>query len=278
MNYNNRYVVIMAGGVGSRVWPLSRKNTPKQFQDVLGTGRSMIQETFDRFEGFCPVENIFVVTTKTYVSQVKAQLPELTDQQILGEPMGRNTAPCIAYAAHKIHEKNPDATMVIAPSDHMIIHTHKFIENIKLASKRATQEEILITLGIQPSRPDTGYGYIQFLENDGKDIFKVKTFTEKPAHDLAVSFLESGEYLWNAGIFIWSARSIIAAFEKQLQDMNEIFKGGKGKYFTEEEDDFLEKAYSQCKNISIDYGIMEHAENVYVIPCLLYTSPSPRDA
>jgi len=267
MNYSNRYVVIMAGGVGSRVWPLSRKNTPKQFQDVLGTGRSMIQETFDRFEGFCPVENIFVVTTKAYVAQVKEQLPHLEDEQILGEPMGRNTAACIAYATYKIHERNPNATMVIAPSDHMIIHTHKFIKKIELATERATKEDILITLGIQPTRPDTGYGYIQFLENEEKEIFKVKNFTEKPAHDLAVGFVESGEYLWNAGIFIWSVQSIMSAFEAQLQDMNTLFKAGKGIYFTKGEAAFLEKTYSQCKNISIDYGIMEHAENVYVIPC-----------
>ena len=267
MKYSNRYVVIMAGGVGSRVWPLSRKNTPKQFQDVLGTGRSMIQQTFDRFEDFCPVENIFVVTTKAYVAQVKEQLPSLGDEQILGEPMGKNTAACIAYASYKINERNPNATMVIAPSDHMIIHTHKFIKKIEFATNRASEEDILITLGIQPTRPDTGYGYIQFLENKNEEIFKVKNFTEKPEHDLAVNFLESGDYLWNAGIFIWSVESIVKAFEKQLQDMNELFKAGKGVYFTKEEDAFLEKTYGQCKNISIDYGIMEHAENVYVIPC-----------
>jgi mannose-1-phosphate guanylyltransferase len=264
-NKKNNYVVIMAGGIGSRFWPFSRSYFPKQFHDVLGVGKTMIQQTCERFRNICAPENIFIVTNASYKELVKEQLPFLADDQILCEPIGRNTAPCAAYACYKIYGKNPDANIVVAPSDHVILREEEFERRISLALDEASQNDVLLTLGIKPSRPDTGYGYIQFLE-DESEIKKVKTFTEKPILELAVKFVESGEFLWNAGIFVWSARSVIKAFEKHLPTMAETFEEGKHSYWTPEEDTFIAKAYSQCKNISIDYGIMEKAENVYVVP------------
>ncbi|MFK7900978.1 MAG: mannose-1-phosphate guanylyltransferase [Cyclobacteriaceae bacterium] len=266
MRFEDKYVVIMAGGIGSRVWPMSRKNTPKQFQDVLGLGRTMIQQTFDRYKDYCPQENVYVVTTTSYVDQVKEQLPELSNDQILGEPVGKNTAPCIAYAAHKINKKNPNAVMVVAPSDHLIVNTTEFVRCIELGSEVAANEDVLLTIGIKPTRPDTGYGYVQFADQFKEEIHKVKTFTEKPVLDFAIAFVESGEYLWNAGIFIWSSKAILRAFDHLLKDVNELFKLGEEYYYTTSETKFLKETYPQCKNISIDYGVMEHAENVYVIP------------
>lgn len=264
MNKNN-YVVIMAGGIGSRFWPFSRTTFPKQFHDVLGTGKTMIQQTCERFEEICPKENIFVVTNSLYKSLVQAQLPYLKEDQILCEPVGRNTAPCTAYACYKIYQKNASANVVVAPSDHIILKEKEFDRKINLALSYTESSDVLVTLGIQPSRPDTGYGYIQFIETEG-EFKKVKTFTEKPILELAEKFVESGEFLWNAGIFVWSANSIIKAFEKHLPDMAEIFSEGKHKYWSQEESAFIDKAYSLCKNISIDYGIMENADNVYVLP------------
>jgi mannose-1-phosphate guanylyltransferase len=264
MNKNN-YVVIMAGGIGSRFWPFSRASFPKQFHDVLGTGKTMIQQTCERFENICPKENIFIVTNSFYKDLVKTQLPYLTDDQILCEPVGRNTAPCAAYACYKIYRKNSDANIIVAPSDHVILKEQQFEKIIDLALDHAAKSDVLITLGIKPSRPDTGYGYIQFIE-DNNEIKKVKTFTEKPALELAEKFLESGEFLWNAGIFVWNVNSAIKAFEKYLPDIAEIFAEGNHKYWSPEESIFIETAYSQCTNISIDNGIMEKAKNVYVLP------------
>jgi mannose-1-phosphate guanylyltransferase len=264
MNKNN-FVVIMAGGIGSRFWPFSRTSFPKQFHDVLGTGKTMIQQTAERFENICPKENIFIVTNAFYKDLVKSQLPFLSDDQILCEPVGRNTAPCAAYACYKIYRKNPAANVVVAPSDHVILKETEFERRINLALDITAKDGVLITLGIKPSRPDTGYGYIQFLE-DTNETKKVKTFTEKPALELAEKFVESGDFLWNAGIFVWSANTVIKAFEKYLPDMAEIFSEGNHKYWSPDENNFIEKAYSQCKNISIDYGIMEKANNVYVLP------------
>lgn len=261
----NWYVVIMAGGIGSRFWPYSRNSYPKQFLDVLNTGQSLLQMTVQRFKTLCPAENIYVVTNKDYEELVKEQLPELQSEQILSEPIKRNTAPCVAYAAYKIREKNPDASMVVAPSDHAIFHETEFVAAIQKALTAAEQGEKLITLGIKPNRPETGYGYIQYIENAGEELKKVKTFTEKPQLELAQKFLESGDFVWNAGIFIWRVDSIIQAFEEFLAEQAEIFEEGKGKYFTPQEEPFIRKAYSQCKNISIDYGIMEKANNVYVM-------------
>lgn len=261
----NWYVVIMAGGIGSRFWPYSRNNYPKQFLDVLNTGQSLLQMTVARFKSICPPENIYIVTNKDYEGLVAAQLPELHADQILSEPVKRNTAPCVAFAAYKIRRKNPDATMVVAPSDHAIFHETEFVRSIEKALHAAEQGNKLITLGIKPNRPETGYGYIQYIEDAEAKMKKVKTFTEKPQLELARKFIESGDFVWNAGIFIWRAKDIIEAFEKYLPEQAEIFEEGKDVYYTPDEESFIRKAYSQCRNISIDYGIMEKADNVYVL-------------
>ena len=259
----------MAGGIGARFWPMSRTSQPKQFIDILGTGETLIQQTVNRFLKICPVENIYVVTNEIYKEQVKEQLPDLSYEQILCEPARRNTAPCIAYANYKILDKNPDAKIVVAPSDHIILKEDVFVEVINSALEAVTENDWLLTLGITPSRPDTGYGYIQFNEahpyKNDKRIRKVKTFTEKPNLEIAKSFLESGDFLWNSGIFIWSLKSILKAFDNYLPEVNDIFKEGISKYNTSDEIPFIEKAYSVCKNISIDYGIMEKADNVQVL-------------
>lgn len=259
----------MAGGVGARFWPMSRTAHPKQFIDILGTGTTLIQQTYQRFMRICPPENMFVVTHELYKEQIMQQLPDLSEDQILLEPSRRNTAPCIAYAAYKILKKNPDANLVVAPSDHLILKEDIFRKKIKTALQAAKENDWLITLGIKPSRPDTGYGYIQFnresIDARYKDLHKVKTFTEKPSHELAVTFLESGEFLWNSGIFIWSLKSILKAFHKYLPEIDELFKNGSDTYFTQQESKFVKDAYTVCTSISIDYGIMEKAGNVFVI-------------
>ena len=261
----NNYVVIMAGGIGSRFWPFSRTNYPKQFHDVLGIGKTLIQQTFERFKNVCPPENVYVVTNKLYKDLVKEQLPQLKDDQILCEPVGRNTAPCVAYAAYKINKINSEANLIVAPADHIILKEEAFERNILSAVEAASSQDILITLGIKPSRPDTGYGYIQFVDGKSTELKKVKTFTEKPILELAQKFLESGDFVWNAGIFVWSVKSIIKAFEKLLPDTAETFLDGHGSYYTDKEEAFVSKAYALCKNISIDYGIMEKSDNVYVM-------------
>jgi len=259
----------MAGGIGARFWPMSRTAKPKQFIDILGTGTTLIQQTFQRFLDVCPKENIYIVTNEVYKDLVLKQLPDITEDQVLLEPARRNTAPCVAYAAFKIHEKNPDANLVVAPSDHIIIKEDVFSGIIKNALKAAEENDWLITLGIKPSRPDTGYGYIQFNADSGDDRYeglrKVKTFTEKPNLELAETFLRSGDFLWNSGIFIWSLKSILQAFEEHLPEVDELFRAGKGTYFTPEEAHFVKDTYTVCRSISIDYGIMEKAANVYVI-------------
>lgn len=261
----NNYCVIMAGGIGSRFWPMSRTKYPKQFLDILGTGETLIQQTWNRFSGICPKENIYIVTNEDYRELIKEQLPDITDKQILCEPMRRNTAPCIAYANYKIMAENPDANIVVAPSDHIILKEDVFQTVIKEALEAAASNDWLITLGITPSRPDTGYGYIQFnAEEAHGNLNKVKTFTEKPELEMAKSFLNSGDFVWNAGIFIWNLKSINKAFETYLPEVDSIFKGGVDKYNTPEEESFINDAYTVCKNISIDYGVMENAQNVYV--------------
>ncbi|HXH99527.1 MAG TPA: mannose-1-phosphate guanylyltransferase [Sphingobacteriaceae bacterium] len=264
---NNNYALILAGGIGSRFWPKSRTSYPKQFIDILGTGKTLIQNTYERFLKIVPKENIFIVTNDIYRDLVKEQLPDIQDNQILCEPILRNTAPCIAYGCNKIAALNPDACVVIAPSDHLILDTEAFVNTIDKSLKTASKHECLITLGIKPSRPDTGYGYIQFNSQVIEDEFyKVKTFTEKPNVELATTFIQSGEFLWNAGIFAWSVKNILKAFDDHLPEISEIFKEGKNAYNTNEEHTFIQNAYYQCTNISIDYGIMEKADNVYVIP------------
>lgn len=259
----------MAGGIGARFWPMSRQNHPKQFIDILGTGETLIQSTFNRFRKVCPAENIYIVTNEIYKKQVLDQLPDIKDEQVLCEPSRRNTAPCIAYANHRIFQINPDANVVVAPSDHIILKEDIFTEVITAALDTAEKNQWLLTLGIQPSRPDTGYGYIQFdegitYENDNR-IKKVKTFTEKPQLEMAQQFLSSGDFLWNSGIFIWKLKTIMAAFDKHLPDVNQLFSAGTGKYNTADESSFIQQTYSVCKSISIDYGVMEKADNVYVL-------------
>lgn len=255
----------MAGGIGSRFWPISKTNRPKQFLDILGTGETLIQQTYKRFLKICPQENIYVVTNEAYRGLVNEQIPALSNDQILGEPLAKNTAPCIAYSCHKIHKLNPNAIVVVAPSDHLILNESEFSNQINLALYIASKNDYLITLGIKPTRPDTGYGYIQYVDNKNEEgHYKVKTFTEKPNLELAKTFIQSGDFLWNAGIFVWSTKSIINAFQKYLPDLNEIFAEGKLYYNTSQEHNFIERSYSQCSSISIDYGIMEKASNVHV--------------
>ena len=259
------YVVIMAGGIGSRFWPYSRANKPKQFLDVLGTGRSLIQMTYDRFLNICPSDNIYVITNKRYYDLVKEQLPALSDDQILLEPIGRNTSAAVAYPAFKIKQRDPEGVMIVAPSDHVVFKENIFESNLKTAIKAASGSEKLITLGIVPSRPETGYGYIQYHSSALKKVKKVKTFTEKPELELAKKFIESGDFVWNAGIFIWSVNTITKAFHDYLEDIAVIFEEGAELYYTEKEQAFIDEAYSQCKSISIDYGIMEKANDVYMV-------------
>lgn len=263
----NYYALIMAGGIGSRFWPISRTAHPKQFIDILGTGKTLIQQTYDRFLKIVPKENIFILTNESYIQLVQEQLPGLDDSQILAEPIMRNTAPCIAYGSHKILKLNPEASIVVAPSDHLIMDSEEFTRCIKKSLETAASHDCLISLGIKPSRPDTGYGYIQYnTKKIGDDFFMVKTFTEKPNKELAKTFVQSGDFLWNAGIFVWSVKSILNAFKKYLPEMNDIFREGESIYNTPQEQDFVHAAFSQCTNLSIDYGIMEKAENVYVLP------------
>ncbi len=263
MNANN-YVIIMAGGIGSRFWPFSRSTFPKQFHDVLGTGKTMIQQTADRYRDVCPRENILVVTNRDYAALVKDQLPWMENDQILLEPMGRNTAPCVAYAAFKIFKKNPEANLVVCPADHVILREDIFVATITSALQATSAADCLLTLGMKPTRPDTGYGYIQFHETH-EPVKKVKTFTEKPQIEIARKFLESGDFVWNAGIFIWNVRAIIRALEKHQPELYELFHEGLPSLGTENEQNFINVSYPQCKNISIDNGIMEKAGNVFVM-------------
>ncbi|MCB0430044.1 MAG: NTP transferase domain-containing protein [Flavobacteriales bacterium] len=269
MSQNHTYCVIMAGGVGSRFWPMSRSNRPKQFLDILGTGESLLQQTFNRFLKICPPENIMVVTHQSYRDMVAAQLPSIPKDNILGEPSRRNTAPCIAYAAYKIKAKDPEAQMIVAPSDHLVLKGEEFTRIIREALAAVQSAPILVTLGIKPSRPDTGYGYIQFTQEHlkGHDpVKKVKTFTEKPNLDMARYFMESGEFLWNSGIFVWSVNSITDALNHHLPEISSVFEDDMDKLNSPEEAGFITRAYTVCKNISIDYGVMEKADNVYVVP------------
>ncbi|MFZ2285174.1 MAG: sugar phosphate nucleotidyltransferase [Lutibacter sp.] len=261
----NYYAVIMAGGVGSRFWPMSTEQFPKQFHDMLGTGSTLIQKTVSRFEKIIPAENILIATNKKYENLVLAQLPKITPKQLLLEPAIRNTAPCILFSAFKIHHENPDGIMVIAPSDHWIEDEPEFLKNIKTAFNFCSENDALLTLGIQPTTPNTGYGYIQF-ENSEKELKKVKKFTEKPNLEIAKQFLESGDYLWNAGIFAWSTKSILKAFKTHLPEMYALFSNGENNYNTTLETQFIETNYAFSENISIDFGIMEKACNVFVLP------------
>ena len=264
---NHFYGLIMAGGVGSRFWPKSRSHYPKQFIDILGTGETLIQSTFRRLLNNCPAENIFVVTNQQYVDLVAEQLPELSPNQIIAEPARRNTAPCIAYACSKIHQLDPKAAVVVSPADHIITKEKQFETDLGTALTEASANDILITLGIVPNRPDTGYGYIQYNGETGNaGLRKVKTFTEKPDLELAKQFLDSGDFLWNSGIFIWKTASILEAFKTHEYDLFMSFEAVKTQLNTEKESQAIAKMYPECKNISIDYAVMEKASNVFVLP------------
>ncbi|HBI40869.1 MAG TPA: mannose-1-phosphate guanylyltransferase [Tenacibaculum sp.] len=261
---SNYYAVIMAGGIGSRFWPVSTKKYPKQFHDMLGTGESLIQNTFNRINKLIPSRNILVATNTNYENLVLEHLFKIKKDQVLLEPVMRNTAPCILYAALKIYNENPDALMLVAPSDHWIENESDFLNNIQLSFDACTEKDILMTLGIEPESPNTGYGYIQF-ENDSLTVKKVKNFTEKPDIKKAEQFLNSGDFLWNAGIFVWSVKSIIKAFNEHLHEMVKVLDVP-NIYNTELEKTFIKDNYEKCQNISIDFGIMEHAQNVFVLP------------
>jgi len=307
MNNKNTYVAIMAGGIGSRFWPASRTARPKQFLDILGVGKSLIRLTFERFLHLCPAENIFIVTNKQYAGLVKEHLPELSDNQILTEPSRNNTAPCIAYTAFKLQAINPDANLVVAPSDHIILQEKKFINTLETALEFTAENDALATLGIQPSRPDTGYGYIEVgsrksevgslpgrgtrtggklaqpRHEDGSEVgirkweggsvatsvspvYKVAAFREKPDKATAEQYLASGNYLWNAGIFIWRVESLLKAYAQHAAEIHRILAAGAGQYNTAEEQAFIDEAYPTTPSISVDYAIMEKADNVYTIP------------
>jgi len=270
MTKNNHYCVIMAGGIGSRFWPLSRSRIPKQFIDIVGTGQSLLQMTYHRFKKIIPEENIYIVTNHDYRELVKQHLPSIRHENILTEPFRKNTAPCIAYASHYIASKNPNALMVVAPSDHLILKQEEFLQIIAKGLQFIEQEKALLTLGIKPTRPETGYGYIQ-VKKDHKstqhpEVLKVKTFTEKPNIEMARIFYESGDFFWNSGIFLWSVDTIHKAFETFLPDIHSLFEKDKTCYGTPRENAFIQQVYAHCPNISIDYGIMEKAQNVYMLP------------
>lgn len=259
----------MAGGIGSRFWPVSTSKLPKQFHDILGTGETLIQQTFRRLRKLSDLDKILIVTHKNYLSLVKEQLPDLPEKNIILEPARRNTAPCITYAAYRIKAQDPTATMLVAPADHLITDEDEFVRIAKLAQKESEGSRQLFTLGIKPHRPDTGYGYLQFidLEEDPKaEVKRVKTFTEKPDEAMAHQFLESGEFLWNSGIFIWSLNTYLEELHENLPDMYAAFEGGADKFGTEEEESFINEMYPSCENESIDYGLMEKSMHVYVIP------------
>lgn len=254
----------MSGGIGSRFWPSSREAKPKQFLDFFGTGKSLIRLTFERFKNIVPVENIFVVTNEAYKDMTMSEIPEMGENQILLEPMRRNTAPCIAYATYHINAINPNANIVVAPSDHLILNESEFTTLINKALEFSNKNEALLTLGIRPSRPETGYGYIQMSDEKLDEVTKVKVFTEKPNLELAKVFYESGEFLWNSGIFIWSAKSILKELRTHIPEITNLFDKGQAKMATKEEKAFIDDIFPRCPNISIDYGIMEKADNVYV--------------
>lgn len=267
--YNlNYFAVIMAGGVGSRFWPVSKAHYPKQFHDMMGVGETLIQLTYNRISTIVPPQNILILTNEVYKELVKEQLPNIKEEQIVLEPVMRNTAPCILLAALKIKKQNPNAVMMVAPSDHWINDKEAFIDNINIAFEEASRQDILITLGIKPTHPNTGFGYIQFdnKDNDTATIKKVTTFTEKPTLRNARKYVEEGNYLWNAGIFIWKASVIAEAFSNHQEEMFKLFGKGKDKLNTGQENNFIKETYPAAQNISIDYAILEKSNKVYVIP------------
>ncbi|MEZ4792637.1 MAG: mannose-1-phosphate guanylyltransferase [Gelidibacter sp.] len=262
----NYYAILMAGGVGSRFWPVSTQDFPKQFHDMLGTGDTLIQKTFQRLEQLIPTENIFILTNAMYNDLVLQQLPKLTQRQVLLEPAMRNTAPCILYAALKIQKENPNAVMVVAPSDHWIEDEKTFAKNVQQTFDFCEKNDALMTLGIQPAFPNTGYGYIEYDKESTNDIKPVNQFREKPDYETAKSFIAQGNFLWNAGIFMWSVNSVLKAFQKNQPELYELFAEGIPAYNTVDENEFIANNYADAENISVDYAIMEQSSNVYVLP------------
>ena len=265
---NNDFVIIMAGGIGSRFWPMSRTNYPKQFHDILGMGKSLIQMTYDRIKSFIPTENIFIVTNERYRDLVHEQLPEIRPQEVLLEPVGRNTAPCIAYGMFKIRKRNPEAGVLVVGSDYLIRDTEGFRKDAELALDACREDDRIMTLGIPPTHPNTGYGYIQLIEEEEgipQDYYRVKTFTEKPTLEVAMTYLEIGDFLWNSGMFIFQLPTMLAAYKRLLPDMYDIFKDISESYDTDQERNSIEDVYSLCQNISVDVGIIEGVDNRYVI-------------
>ena len=266
----NNHLVIMAGGVGSRFWPMSTVEKPKQFIDVLGVGKSLLQLTVERFGDICKAENVWVVTNKAYVNLVKEQLPELPDGNILCEPCRRNTAPCIAYVSWKIKSKDPKANIVVTPSDHIVTNTEEFRRVIKSCLNFTMDSDAIVTLGMKPTRPETGYGYIQAdltsssLRN--KEIFRVYSFREKPDFDTAKQYISKNNYFWNAGIFIWNVSTIVNAFRVYQPAISKVFEGMLPIYGTDKEQLMIDEKFPECKSISVDYAIMEKAEEIFVCP------------
>lgn len=261
---NNQYAVIMAGGIGSRFWPVSTSRFPKQFQDLLGCGQSLLQKTFSRLSKFIPPENIFILTNKQYVNLTLEQLPQILEKQIIAEPAMRNTAACILLASLKIDKQDPNALILVAPSDHWIEDETAFENDIQLCFDAGEKENILLTLGIHPTFPNTGFGYIESGLKNESGINKVNGFREKPDYETAKQFIANGNFLWNAGIFIWSSNSILDAFKKHMPEMHQLFLKGLDVLNTSNEEKFILENYEKAGNISIDYGILEKAENVYV--------------
>jgi mannose-1-phosphate guanylyltransferase len=265
---SNRYCIIMAGGSSTRFWPLSKSTSPKQFLDILGTGKTFIQSTYERFCQIIPKENIYVVTNEKYRDLLVNQLPELKEEQVLLEPIRRNTAPCIAYACYKLLNIDPEANIVVTPADHLILNESKFLKTVESALSYTENHDALMTLGIHPNRAETAYGYIQINAEEQVDkhehTYKVKTFTEKPNIELAKVFVDSGEFYWNSGIFVWNLKSILNALSENLPEIDSLFRDGVGIYNSPKEKDFIANIYSLCRSISIDFGVMEKAQNVYV--------------
>jgi len=262
----NYYAILMAGGVGSRFWPVSTQDFPKQFHDMLGTGDTLIQKTFNRLAKLIPQENIFILTNERYNDLVFEQLPQVTKRQVVLEPAMRNTAPCILYAALKIQKENSDAIMIVAPSDHWIEDEDTFVNNVQEAFSFCADNDALMTLGIKPTFPNTGYGYIEFDKTSNNNIKAVEQFREKPDYNTAKAFIEQGNFLWNAGIFMWSVSAVIKAFQNNQPELFALFEQGCDVYNTDFEDDFILENYAKAENISVDYAIMEKSSNVYVIP------------
>jgi len=266
MKNKNYYAILMAGGVGSRFWPISTQDFPKQFHDMLGTGDTLIQKTFNRLAKLIPEENIFILTNERYNDLVFEQLPSVTKRQVVLEPAMRNTAPCILYASLKIQKENADAVMIVAPSDHWIEDENAFSQNVEQAFSYCSDNDALMTLGITPTFPNTGYGYIEYDKDVSSNIKSVDQFREKPDYETAKSFLNRGNFLWNAGIFMWSVKTVVSAFQENQPQLFELFEKGINVYNTEFENDFIRDNYKKSENISVDYAIMEKSTNVYVIP------------